>query len=144
MHSYTWTHQCWPTSKDWRTSALRGLWMQSRRPTRGYRLEGLMVREIQRTRCCQRDMMVFMIHLYKVNEKHVLHDIINAQKVPHQCCKMESGQLSILVRRLKIWFPCKMALLRILLVLFVNDWMPTSQGDGRAVGWLGFMAYQSL
>ena len=34
LDSYTWTCQCWPTSKDWsHTLALCGHWMQSRKPT---------------------------------------------------------------------------------------------------------------
>ena len=54
MNYYTWTHQCWLTSKDLYTSALCRHWMPSRGAARTNRWEGWIARENQRTSCYQK------------------------------------------------------------------------------------------
>ena len=55
VDSYTWTHHCWPISKDLRSSALCRHWMLSRGPTKSEGWEGQMARESQKNPCYQHD-----------------------------------------------------------------------------------------
>ena len=52
MDSYTWTHQCWPTSKTLQWSALCRLWRLSRTLAKSDGWQGQMVWENHGNLCC--------------------------------------------------------------------------------------------